>query len=482
MNIETKNQMYINGEWVNADSGETTPVTNPATGEEVARVPNGGQAETKRAVEAAKKAYKSWSKLTASERGQHLRKLFNLVNEHAEHLGRVMTLEQGKPVEEATGEVQWGAGYLEFYSEEAKRLDGELLTPSSPSQRIMVQKHPIGVVGAITPWNFPSSLLTRKIAQALSVGCTLVLKPAPETPLSAIALFELIEKAELPAGVVNLVMGDAQEIGDEFLTNKDVRKLSFTGSTNVGKYLMEQSGQQLKKLSMELGGHAPFIVFEDADLDRAVDGLLANKSQNGGQTCICANRIFVHEDIKDAFIDKFTEKYRNLNIGNGFHEGIQVGPLIRRDAIDKVNNHIEDAVSQGATLVTGGEALTEGDFAKGNFFMPTVLKDVTPSMKIFREETFGPVAPFITFSSDDEVIQLANDSDYGLAGYFYTKDLARAMEVSSELEYGMVGINASAMGDVNAPFGGMKESGMGREGGHHGIEDYVEYKYINLQY
>jgi succinate-semialdehyde dehydrogenase/glutarate-semialdehyde dehydrogenase len=392
-----------------------------------------------------------------------------------------MTLEQGKPVKEAKGEVLWGADFFLWYSEEAKRINGEIIPASRTTQRILVQRQPIGVVAAITPWNFPSSMITRKLAPALAAGCTAVLKPAPETPLSAIALFEIFEQAGLPAGVVNIVTGNAQEIGQEFLENEKVRKISFTGSTPVGKYLLEQSAKQVKKVSLELGGHAPFIIFPDADLDAAAEGLLYNKFQNNGQTCICANRIFVHESIQDAFTARFLAKLKEITVGNGMTD-VNVGPMIHERALAKVDNHVQDAVAKGAKVAAGGFRLEEGEYAKGCYYAPTVLTGVTADMNVFREETFGPVAPFITFRTEDEVVRMANDTPFGLAAYFYTKDLATTMRVSDRLEYGMIGINESALGYVQAPFGGVKQSGMGREGGQHGVDDFLEYKYLNVNF
>jgi len=476
-----RSQMYINGSWTEAHSGLLSDVKNPATGERIAQVPLGGRADARDAVEAAWRAFPEWSQTPAEERSVILRRIYELIVAHADRLAQIMTLEQGKPVKEAKGEVLWGADFFLWYSEEAKRVNGEIITPSKPTQKILVQRQPVGVVAAITPWNFPSSMITRKVAPALAAGCTAVVKPAPETPLSAIALFELFEEAGLPAGVANLVTGDAQEIGAEFLENEKVRKISFTGSTAVGKYLMEQSAKQVKKVAMELGGHAPYIVFADADLDLAVNGLIFNKFQNNGQTCICANRIFVHEDVAEAFIAKFVEKMQQLKVGNGM-EDVDVGPLIHERALAKVDAHVRDALAKGARLVCGGYRLTDGDFAKGAFYAPTVITGVTEEMDIFHEETFGPVAPFITFRTEEELIRMANATPYGLAAYFYTRDLATTMRVADRLEYGMIGINESALGYVQAPFGGIKQSGTGREGGHHGMDDFLEYKYLNLNF
>ncbi len=478
---EIRNQMYVDGSWTEARSGLRSEVCNPATGERIATVPAGGRAEARDAVEAAWRAFPAWSQTPAEERSVILRRIYDLIVANADRLAEIMTLEQGKPVKEARGEVMWGADFFLWYSEEAKRVNGEILTPSRTTQKILVQRHPIGVVAAITPWNFPSSMITRKLAPALAAGCTAVLKPAPETPLSAIALFELFEQAGLPAGVANLVTGNAQEIGAEFLENEKVRKISFTGSTAVGKYLMEQSAKQVKKVSMELGGHAPFIIFPDADLDRAVSDLIYNKFQNNGQTCICANRIFVHEAIAEAFTAKFVERLKQVTVGNGL-EDVNVGPLIHDRALAKVEAHVQDALAKGAKLAAGGHRLLDGAFAKGSFYAPTAIAGVTEDMDIFREETFGPVAPLILFRTEDEVVRMANATPYGLAAYFYTRDLATTMRVADRLEYGMIGINESALGYVQAPFGGIKQSGTGREGGHHGMDDFLEYKYLNLNF
>jgi succinate-semialdehyde dehydrogenase/glutarate-semialdehyde dehydrogenase len=480
LTIETK--LYIDGEWTEAGSSLLSPVYNPATGEILTEVVQGGTTQARLAVEAAYRAFPIWSRTAAEERAVWLRKMYDAIVANADRLGKIMTLEQGKPFEEAKGEVLWGADFLLWYSEEAKRINGEIIPSSRTTQKILVQRQPIGVVAAITPWNFPTSMITRKLAPALAAGCTAVIKPAPDTPLSAIALFEIFDQIGLPKGVVNLVLGDAELIGREFLDNEKVRKISFTGSTKVGKYLLEQSAKQMKKVSLELGGHAPFIIFDDADLDAAVEGLMYNKFQNGGQTCICANRIFVQASVKDAFIAKFTDLLKQLRVGNGMTPGMQMGPLIHAQAVAKVQEHVQDAVAKGATLVYGGSPITEGDYGKGSYFAPTVLADVTPDMKIFNEETFGPVAPFITFETEEEAVRLANFTPYGLASYFYSTNLARTMRVADALEYGMIGINESALGYVQAPFGGIKQSGMGREGGQHGVDDFLEYKYVNLNF
>jgi succinate-semialdehyde dehydrogenase/glutarate-semialdehyde dehydrogenase len=444
-------------------------------------VPNGGREDARSAIEAAYASFPAWSQTSAEERSVYLRRIYDLIVANADRLAEIMTLEQGKPVKEAKGEVLWGADFFLWYSEEAKRINGEIIPSSRTTQRILVQRQPIGVVAAITPWNFPSSMITRKLAPALAAGCTVVVKPAPETPLSAIALFELFEEAGLPSGVANIVVGNAQEIGQEFLENEKVRKISFTGSTPVGKYLLEQSAKQVKKVSLELGGHAPFIVFEDADLEAAAEGLIYNKFQNNGQTCICANRIFVHESIEAKFTELFVAKLKELTIGNGMQD-VNVGPLIHDRALKKVDGHVQDAIAKGAKLVIGGVKLTEGEYANGSYYAPTVLTGVTSEMNIFQEETFGPIAPFITFKTEEEAIRMANDTLFGLASYFYTRDLATTMRVADRLEYGMIGINESALGYVQAPFGGVKQSGMGREGGQHGVDDFLEYKYLNINF
>ncbi|WP_256760954.1 NAD-dependent succinate-semialdehyde dehydrogenase [Cohnella sp. WQ 127256] len=478
---DIRNQLFINGTWTEAQSSLRSALFNPATGEQITTVPMGGREDAQSAIEAAYDAFPAWSQTAAEERSVYLRRIYDLIVANADHLAEIMTLEQGKPVKEAKGEVLWGADFFLWYSEEAKRINGEIIPSSRTTQRILVQRYPIGVVAAITPWNFPSSMITRKLAPALAAGCTVVVKPAPETPLSAIALFDIFAQAGLPQGVANLVIGNAQEIGQEFLDNEKVRKISFTGSTAVGKYLLEQSAKQVKKVSLELGGHAPFIVFADADLDAAAEGLIYNKFQNNGQTCICANRIFVHESIQAEFMDKFIAKLKDITIGNGMRD-VNVGPLIHERALAKVEDQVQDALDKGAKLISGGVRLTEGEYATGCYYAPTVLTGVTRDMHIFQEETFGPVAPFITFSNEEEVIRMANDTPYGLASYFYTRDLATTMRVADKLEYGMIGINESALGYVQAPFGGVKQSGTGREGGQHGVDDFLEYKYLNINF
>lgn len=478
---EIRNQLFINGDWTEARSSLRSALFNPATGEQITTVPVGGAEDAKAAIDAAYEAFPGWSRTSAEERSVYLRRIYDLIVANADRLAEIMTLEQGKPVKEAKGEVLWGADFFLWYSEEAKRINGEIIPSSRTTQRILVQRQPIGVVAAITPWNFPSSMITRKVAPALAAGCTVVVKPAPETPLSAIALFEIFEQAGLPAGVANIVVGNAQEIGRELLDNDKVRKISFTGSTPVGKYLLEQSAKQVKKVSLELGGHAPFIVFADADLEAAAEGLLYNKFQNNGQTCICANRIFVHESIEAEFTELFAKKLKSITVGNGMKD-VNVGPLIHDRALAKVHGHVQDAVAKGAKIVAGGEKLSGGEYDNGSYYAPTLLSGVTSEMDVFREETFGPVAPFIAFRTEEEAIRMANDTPFGLASYIYTRDLATTMRVADKLEYGMVGINESALGYVQAPFGGIKQSGMGREGGQHGVDDFLEYKYLNLNF
>ncbi|WP_018924599.1 NAD-dependent succinate-semialdehyde dehydrogenase [Salsuginibacillus kocurii] len=482
MELNVRNELFINGQWQPAASEETSSVINPATQEVVGHAAYAGAKETEAAITAAHEAFCTWAATPAAERSAYLQAMYQKVVRHADWLAEIMTLEQGKPLEEAKGEVLWGASFLEWYAEETKRVYGETIPSGSADQTFLVKKQPVGVVGAITPWNFPSSMITRKLAPALAAGCTVVLKPAPETPLSAIALYQLFEECELPAGVINLVTGDAEKIGQALMRSENVRKLAFTGSTAVGKKLMSEAASTVKKVSLELGGHAPYIVFDDADIDAAVDGLMMNKFQNNGQTCICANRIFVHETIYDEFVEKFAEQMKTVTVGDGYNDKVHVGPLIHEEAVQKVERHIDDAVNKGATLVYGGKRLNTGAHSNGHFVEPTLLTGVTKEMELYQEETFGPVAPIFSFRDDEEVLQMANATPYGLAAYFYTKDLRRTMKISDSLQYGMVGVNAPALGFAQAPFGGMKQSGMGREGGHHGIEDFVDYQFININY
>ncbi|MGO8842672.1 MAG: NAD-dependent succinate-semialdehyde dehydrogenase [Methyloceanibacter sp.] len=466
-----KQQCLIGGEWVGAP---TLPVRNPASGTLLARVPNLGQAETRSAIEAAAKAFPAWSAKTAKERSALLRRWYELQVANGQDLALIMTSEQGKPLAEARSEVEYAASFTEFFAEEAKRVYGEIIPSHRKSSRILVMKQPIGVVGAITPWNFPLAMITRKIAPALAAGCTVVVKPAPETPLSALALAELAMRAGLPPGVLNVVTGEAKAIGVELTANPLVRMITFTGSTEVGKLLIAQSAATVKKLSLELGGNAPFIVFDDADLDAAVVGALASKYRNSGQTCVCANRILVQDGVYDRFAEKFAREVAKLKVGTGTEPGVTQGPLINEAALAKVEAHVEDAVAKGARVVTGGKRHALG----GTFYEPTVLADVTPAMQLAQEETFGPVAPLFRFHDEDEAVRLANDTPYGLAAYFFTRDHARAWRVAEALEYGIVGVNEGMISSELAPFGGVKESGLGREGSHYGIEEFVELKYV----
>ena len=468
-----KEQCLIDGAW----TGEPAlDVTDPATGAVVGRVPDLGQKETRAAIEAAHAAFPRWSGMLAKERGAVLRRWYELQRDHKEDLAQLMTAEQGKPLAESRAEVDYAAAFTEFYAEETKRILGEIIPTPKQSGRMLVLRQPIGVVGAITPWNFPLAMVTRKISPALAAGCTVVLKPAPETPLSALALAGLAERAGLPPGVLNVVTGDAEKIGGELTSNPLVRMITFTGSTEVGKLLMRQSAETVKKLSLELGGNAPFIVFDDADLDAAAEGALASKYRNSGQTCVCANRILVQDGIYDRFAEKLAAAAAKLKVGAGVEEGVMQGPLINDAALAKVEAHVMDAVARGAKVVTGGKRHDLG----GTFYQPTVLTEVAPSMLIAQEETFGPVAPLFRFRDEKEAIQLANGTPYGLAAYFYTRDLSRAWRVAEALEYGMIGINEGIISSELAPFGGVKESGQGREGSHHGIDEFLELKYVMM--
>ncbi|OZU88017.1 succinate-semialdehyde dehydrogenase (NADP(+)) [Virgibacillus indicus] len=469
-------QLYINGEWIDAVSGETYEVTNPATGEVVSEVAYGDERDAKKAIEAANLAFGFWSTSSVKERSLYLYKLYNILMEEKESLAKAITLEMGKPINESRGEVNIAAEYVLWYAEEAKRVYGEIVPASTTNKRLHVIKQPVGPVAAITPWNFPISMLTRKLAPALAAGCTAVLKPASYTPNSAIKLFECIEKAGFPKGVVNLVIGKSGRIGDEFTNNKLIRKITFTGSTAVGKKLMEAASKQVKRVSMELGGHAPFIVFEDADLEKAANGVMISKYRNSGQTCICLNRLYVHSSVKERFEKILKEKVKQLKVGNGMDETSEVGPLVDQKAYKKVESHVKDALDKGATLITGGESAKEGTL----FYKPTLLSNVTEEMAITEEETFGPVCPIYEFDTEEEAIQKANDTIYGLAAYYYTKDLGKAMRVGEKLEYGIIGVNDAVPTTVQAPFGGMKESGSGREGGHQGIEGFLEEKFLSI--
>ena len=467
-------QCYINGQWLDADSSATITVTNPANGDVLGTIPDMGATETQAAIDAAHAALPAWRALTAKERANKLQTWFRLMMENQDDLGLMMTLEQGKPLAEAKGEIAYAASFIEWFEEEAKRVYGETVPGHQPDKRIIVLKQPIGVAAAITPWNFPAAMITRKAGAALAAGCTMVIKPAAETPYSALALAELAERAGIPAGVLNIVTGDAVEIGGVLTSSPIVRKLSFTGSTPVGIKLMEQSAPTLKKLSLELGGNAPFIVFDDADLDAAVEGAMISKYRNAGQTCVCANRLYVQAGIYDAFAAQLTEAVNKLKVGNGLEADSTTGPLISDAAVNKVQSHLQDAVDKGATILTGGKPHAMG----GTFFEPTVVTNVDSSMRVAREETFGPMAPLFKFDDVEDVISQANDTDYGLAAYFYTNNLSRVWQVAEALDYGMVGINTGLISTEVAPFGGVKASGLGREGSHHGIEEYLEMKYL----
>ena len=462
---------YINGQWMTSNA--TTPVDDPATGETIGRVPRFGRAETRQAIEAAAAALLDWRARTGKERAASLRKWFDLVVANHEDLARLITLEQGKPLAESRGEIAYGAAFIEWFAEEAKRAYGDMIPSHARDKRLAVIKQPIGVVGSITPWNFPNAMITRKVSPALAAGCTIVLKPAPETPFSALALAVLAERAGLPKGVFNVITGVDTEIGGELTSNPTVRKISFTGSTEVGRLLMGQCAATIKKVSLELGGNAPFIVFDDADLDAAVEGAVASKFRNAGQTCVCANRILVQSSIYDEFSRRLVTAVKTLKLGSGFDEGVTIGPMINEAAIDKVETHIQDAVSKGATIASGGTRA-----GGSRFFTPTVLTGVTTAMAVASEETFGPVAPLFTFKTEDEAIALANATEYGLAAYFFGRDIGRVWRVAEALEYGMVGVNTGMISTELAPFGGVKESGIGREGSKYGIEDYLEVKYV----
>jgi succinate-semialdehyde dehydrogenase/glutarate-semialdehyde dehydrogenase len=465
---------YIDGAWVNAKSGGTISVDNPATGEVIGTVPKCGGAETRTAIEAADKALPAWRKKTAKERAAIVRRWYELMLENQEDLARLMTIEHGKPLTESKGEVLYAASFLEWFAEEAKRVYGDTIPGHQADKRIVVIKQPIGVVACITPWNFPLAMITRKAGPALASGCTVVLKPASQTPFSALALAELAERAGIPQGVFNVVTGSAAEIGGELTANPIVKKVSFTGSTEVGKVLMTQCAQTVKKLSMELGGNAPFIVFDDADLDAAVDGAIASKYRNTGQTCVCVNRIYVQDSVYDAFAGKLAEAVKQLKPAPGLEAGATQGPLIDDKAVAKVEEHIADAVTKGAKVVLGGKRHSLG----GRFFEPTVIVNVTSAMMVAKEETFGPVAPLFRFKTEDEAVAMANDTEFGLAAYFYGRDIGRVWRVAEALESGIVGINTGLISTEVAPFGGVKESGLGREGSKYGIEEYLEIKYL----
>ena len=466
---------YIDGQWVTAEGGRTFPVANPSTGETIAEVADLGPAETRCAIDCAETAQKDWAARTAKERANTLRRWHDLIMAHQEDLGRLITAEMGKPLAEAKGEIAYGASFVEWFAEEAKRVYGDTIPGHQPDKRLVVVKQPVGVVGAITPWNFPCAMITRKVAPALAVGCSVVIKPAEQTPLSATALAVLAEKAGIPPGVFNVITAsDGPAIGRELCANETVRKITFTGSTEVGRILMRQCSDQIKKISLELGGNAPFIVFDDADLDAAVEGAMMSKFRNAGQTCVCANRIYVQAGVYDAFAEKLQKAVSRLVVGDGFEEGVTTGPLIDAQGLAKVEEHLGDATAKGASIVTGGGRHEKG----GTFFQPTILTGVTQEMKVAREETFGPMAPLFRFETEQDVIDMANATEFGLAGYFYARDLGRVWRVAEALEYGIVGINTGIISTEVATFGGVKQSGLGREGSKYGVEDFLEIKYL----
>jgi succinate-semialdehyde dehydrogenase/glutarate-semialdehyde dehydrogenase len=471
-----RERAYIGGQWLDADTRATIPVTNPATGERIGTVPKMGAGETRRAIEAAETAWPSWRAKTAKERAAILRRWYDLLMANQEDLALLMTTEQGKPLAESQGEIVYAASFVEWFAEEAKRIYGDVIPQHQADKRIVVMKQPVGVCAAITPWNFPAAMITRKAGPALAAGCPMVIKPASQTPFSALALAVLAEEAGVPRGVLSVVTGSAREVGGELTANPAVRKLTFTGSTEVGKILMRQCADTVKKISLELGGNAPFLVFDDADLDLAVEGALQSKYRNAGQTCVCANRLLVHAGVYDVFAEKLAARAKAMRVGAGIEPGVQIGPLIDDKAIAKVEEHIADAVGKGARLAAGGKRHARG----GLFFEPTVLTDVTDRMQIFREETFGPVAPLIKFHSEEEAIAMANDSEFGLAAYFFARDVGRVWRVAEGLESGIVGANTGLISTEVAPFGGVKESGIGREGGKYGIEEFLEVKYVCL--
>jgi len=466
-----KNRCYVDGQWI----GEPKlAVTNKATGDVMARVPDFGETETRAAIEAANRAFPGWSKLLAKDRARLVRRWYDLIVEHADELALLLTNEQGKPLPEAKGEILYAAGFIEFAAEEAKRIYGETIPTFKADARIVVIKQPVGVVAAITPWNFPAAMITRKAGPALAVGCTMVVKPASETPLTALALAALAEKAGIPKGVFNVITGKASAIGKELTANPLVRMLTFTGSTAIGRVLMAQCAPTVKKLGLELGGNAPFIVFDDADLDKAVAGAMASKYRNAGQTCVCANRIYVQEGVYDKFADKLAAQVKKMKVGDGTEEGVTTVPLINKAAIEKVEEHVADALKHGARVALGGKRHARG----GNFYEPTILVDATSDMMVAREETFGPVAPLFKFKTEEDVVRMANDTPFGLAAYFYSRDIGRVWRVGEALECGIIGINEGIISSEVAPFGGYKQSGLGREGSHHGVEEYLEIKYM----
>lgn len=469
-----RERCYIDGQWVPADNGAVLAVTDPATGAQIASVPSMGAAEARRAVAGAKRAMQAWSARTAGERAKVLRRFHALMLEEQDALAWLLTREQGKPLREAKGEIAYAAAYLEWFAEEARRAYGEVIPAHAADKRIVVLRQPVGVVAAITPWNFPSAMITRKIGPALAAGCGVVLKPASQTPLSALALAALGEEAGIPPGIFNVITGSASAIGGEMAANADVRKISFTGSTEIGRVLMRQSADSIKKLSLELGGNAPFLVFNDADVDAAVEGAIASKFRNNGQTCVCTNRFYVQAGIHDVFVERLAARVRTMRLGAGLEDGTDLGPLIDERAVAKVQHHIDDALSKGGRLVTGGRRSSMG----GTFFEPTVIANATSDMAVVAEETFGPLAAILRFEDEAEALALANDSPFGLAGYFFTRDAARTWRVAESLEVGMVGINTGLISTEVAPFGGIKQSGLGREGSRHGLDDYLELKYL----
>jgi succinate-semialdehyde dehydrogenase/glutarate-semialdehyde dehydrogenase len=469
-----REQCYLDGAWVDADSGDTFDVNNPATDDKLGSVPKMGATETRRAIEAANAALPAWRARTAKDRGAILRKWYELMLENQEDLAVLMTSEQGKPLAESRGEVLYGAAFIDWFAEEGKRIYGDTIPQPNNDWRIVVTKQPVGVCASITPWNFPNAMIARKVGPALAAGCTMVARPASQTPYSALAMAELAERAGIPKGVFSVVTGSASEMGKELTHNPIVRKVTFTGSTEIGKLLMAQSASTVKKISLELGGNAPFLVFDDADLDKAVEGAMGSKFRNTGQTCVCANRILVQDGVYDAFLAKLSAAVSAMKVGNGLEDGVSQGPLIDMLAVEKVEEHVQDAVGKGARVVVGGQRHALG----GTFYEPTVLADVTTDMRITREETFGPVAPLFRFETEEQAIQMANDTEFGLAGYFYSRDIGRIWRVAEALEYGLVGANAGIISTEVAPFGGMKESGIGREGSYYGIDEYLEVKYI----
>ena len=471
-----RHQCYVDGDWIEAPDGRTIEVDNPATGEIIGSVPALGAADTRRAIEAAAAAWPSWRARTGKDRASLMRTWFDLMLENKDDLALLMTTEQGKPLAESLGEIAYAASFIEWFAEEAKRVYGDVVGDPTPGSRILVYKQPIGVVAAITPWNFPAAMITRKCAPALAAGCPVVIRPASQTPFSALALAELAHRAGIPRGIVNVITGPSREMGAELTGNPTVRKLSFTGSTEVGKLLMQQCAGTVKKVSLELGGNAPFIIFDDADLDAAVEGAIASKYRNAGQTCVCANRFLVQDGIYDAFAERFTKAVAELKVGSGLETGIHQGPMIDSAAVKKVEEHVADAIARGAKILTGGGPHELGQ----RFFQPTVLADANSEMLVFREEIFGPVAPLFRFGDEEEAVRMANDTEFGLAAYFYTRDNARVWRVSEDLEYGIVGVNCGVISTEVGPFGGVKESGIGREGSKYGIEDFIELKYVRI--